>query len=34
VNVFDYKSEREVGFRKDIADLWRDWIGNDAADML
>jgi sphingomyelin phosphodiesterase len=34
VNVFDYKTDREVGFRQIIADLWRDWIGDQAAESL
>jgi hypothetical protein len=34
VNVFDYKTEREVEFRRDLANIWESWIGSAAADLL
>ena len=30
VNVYDFNSDREKIFNKNYADLWKDWIGNDA----
>lgn len=34
VNVFDFKSDREKGFLEEYAELWRGWIGDDAAEFL
>lgn len=34
VNEFDYMSDRENSFRVAFADMWRDWLGDEAAEFF